>query len=251
MKKINCDYMLTLICPSCGNESKKTNFMGTLCKTCYYKNHSLLTFHAKDVFLCKGCGRIKFGSNWEPFSEDSFVDKFATSIRTLGSCEIKSCTPVFFKDRIRLDAKVKIKGNTKLQKVSVGLSPKQQFCPDCSKKLGGFFQSIIQLRGFEDTELVKDNFMKLFKKVAKEEVKDGNYLAYLEKVEDVRNGLDFYVGSKNLAMAFIRAIKEKFDVEMKYSAKLIGMVNNKKKVRNTFLVRKKEEKKEIPKEESD
>lgn len=231
--------MLTLICPSCGKDSKKIDFVGTICKTCYYKSNSLMTFKAKDIFLCKGCGRMKFGSVWEPFSEDSFVEKFSSSIRTLGDCEIKSCTPVFFKDKIRLDAEVKIKGESKLSKVSINLFPKQQYCQDCSKKLGGFFQSIVQLRGFEETEAMQNTFMKLFKKASKEEEKGGNYLSYLEKVETVRNGMDFYLGSKTLALAFIRLIKEHFDVEMKYSTKLIGMVNNKKKVRNTFLVRKK------------
>lgn len=232
--------MLTLICPACGKESNRSEFVSNICKYCYYKNNPILTLNTKDILLCKGCARIKSGPMWEQFSEDSFVERIMPHIKTtVDNCEIKSIEPVFFKNKIRIDVDVNVAKGDIQKQINILLSPKYQYCSDCSKKTSGFFQSIVQLRGFENTVAVKNQFLSMLKKATKDEIKEGNFLAYLEKIDEVSTGIDFYLGSKNLALAFIREIKEHYAVEQKFSTKLIGLVNNKKKVRNTFLVRKK------------
>ncbi len=247
IKKIKSDTMQTLICPNCGKETKKSDFVDNMCKTCYYVDKKLFDIKLKDVFVCKSCGRLKTDFFWHPFSEDTLEKLILDKLKSDYELKLNKFDITYFKKKMQIDLDFTI--DKENFQDSVMISPKYQYCSDCYKKISDYFQTTVQVRGF-NFDLATDKEFKRYQKLAeKEEIKKGNFGSYLQKSEKVNNGKDYFFGSKGVGQAFIKEIKARHDVEVKLSFKLVGMLpGGKEKIRNTFLVRKKEPK---PKENTE
>lgn len=234
--------MQTLICPNCGKETKKIDFVENICKSCFYQDKKLFDIKLKDVFVCKSCGRLKTDFFWHPFSEDTLEKLILDKLKSDYDLELKKFDITYFKKKIQVDLDFVI--NKEQFKDMVIISPKYQYCSDCYKKISDYFQTTVQVRGFKFDANTEKQFKKIQKLAEKDELKKGNFGSFLQKSENVNNGKDYYFGSKGVGQAFIREIKARYDVEVKQSFKLVGMLpGGKEKIRNTFLVRKKEPKK--------
>jgi len=238
--------MQTLICPSCGLEKNKNQFIGNICKHCYYKDKAKFDVNLKELIICKSCGRLKQGFTWKAFAEDSMADIIKHNIKANFDYNIKDIDIEFFKNK--LQATVDFKVGKDLFKEIVSFTPKYQYCQDCYKKIADFHEAVVQLRGFGTEKYLEKEFFQMLEKSKKEELKKGNFCAFLQKYEAVGNGVDFYLGSKGLAQAFIREITDKYRIEKKISYKLVGILpGGKEKIRTTFLIKKYE----APKKEDD
>jgi len=234
--------MQTLICPSCGLEKNKNLFVGQICKDCHYKEKARFEVILKDVIICKSCARLKFGFSWKPFAEDVFEDLIKSNIKSNLDYKLKNLDVTILKNKII--ASLDIQVGKDLLHDDFTFVPKYQYCSDCYKKMSDFFQAVIQLRGFGNSKQTQKEFLKLLEKVKKEELKKGNFGAYMQKQEIEGEGIDYYLGSKHLAISFIREIKDHYDVDKKESFKLVGLLpGGKDKVRTTFLVKKHEKEK--------
>jgi len=236
--------MLTLICPKCGLEKNKNTFIDNICKDCYYHENAKFEVNMKDVFICKSCARMKFSFVWKPFSEDSFQSLIEPAIKSNLDFKLKNMDVLFLKKKIIIDLDLQVAKELFHHRYTI--VPKFQYCMDCYKKVSDYFESLVQLRDFGNEKHIPKEFLKYLDKAKKEELKKGNYGAYLQKQEVVNNGIDYYLGSKNLALAFIKEIKEHYPVEKKDSYKLVGLLpGGKEKIRTTHLVRKKIPKREL------
>lgn len=233
--------MQTLICPNCGKETKKIDFIENVCKSCYYQDKKLFNIKMKDVFVCKSCGRLKTDFFWHPFSEDTLEKLILDKIKSDYDLKVNKFDITYFKKKMQIDLEFNI-GKERFED-SVVITPKYQYCSDCYKKISDYFQTTVQVRGFDFDFNTEKEFKKFLKIAEKEELKKGNFGSYLQKSEKVNNGKDYLFGSKNVGQSFIKEIKNKYDIEVKQSFKLVGMLpGGKEKIRNTFLVRKKEPK---------
>lgn len=229
--------MQTLICPSCGLEKNKNLFIDNICKACYYKDKAKFSVKIDDIIICKSCGRLKQGFVWKPFAEDSFKGIIESNIKTNFDYRVKSIDINFFRSKLEVD--ILFSAGKEIFEELLTFSPKYQYCQDCYKKISDYFECEVQIRDFGNNRDVHNEFMKMLNKAAKEELKKGNYGAYLQKFEQVNNGINYYLGSKSLGQAFVREIKEKYDIDKKDSFKLVGILpGGRDKIRTTFLIRK-------------
>jgi NMD protein affecting ribosome stability and mRNA decay len=233
--------MQTLICPSCGLEKNKNLFVGQICKACFYKEKAKFEVVMRDIIICRSCARLKVGFSWKAFAEEVFEELIKSNIKSNLEYQIKDLDLTFLKSK--LIANVTIKVGKDVLEDTFTFVPKYQYCSDCYKKMSDFFEAVVQLRGFGNTKQTQKEFLKMLDKIKKEELKKGNFGAYLQKQEIEGEGIDYYLGSKHLAISFIREIKDQYNVDKKESFKLVGILpGGKDKVRTTYLIRKHEEK---------
>lgn len=234
--------MQTLICPACGLEKNKNLFVGRICKSCFYKEKAEFQVVLKDIIICRSCARLKIGFSWKAFSEDIFDDLITDNIKSNLEYKVKNLDITFLKSKIMASMDIKVGKDLLHEKFT--FVPKYQYCSDCYKKMSDFFQAVVQLRGFGNSKQTQKEFLRMLDKVKKDELKKGNFGAYLQKQELEGDGIDYYLGAKHLAISFIREIKEHYDIDKKDSFKLVGILpGGKDKIRSTYLIRKHEEKK--------
>jgi NMD protein affecting ribosome stability and mRNA decay len=243
--------MLTLICPKCGKEKKREQFIDNICNECYFGNKNIAELKTTEMTICKNCARKKHKFQWQAFSEDEIADFIKENLKVdLPEYSIEDIDIEFYKNKIKVI--VKIKGKIGKQSLTAtqefNISLRYQYCEDCYKTISDFYKAIVQIR-FSEEEIEKykeklgkksmnDFILKLMDKTVKEQRRDGDYLANVQKIEKTKNGFDMYIGSKTQAVTFMREIKQHFDYERKDSKSLIGMdKTGKEKLRYTFLIR--------------
>lgn len=242
--------MLTLMCPKCGKEKNKDSFTGKVCSDCYMDKRKIIELKIREISLCKKCGREKNKFKWASFSEDEVIDKIAENIKVdLDEYELQDIELDFYKNKIvaNVSVKGKLNGKSIASREEFNLPLTYQYCEDCYKSISDYFVATVQIRYDHPDEYyieilgkktLNEYLLKLMNSVIKEQRKEGDFLANVQKVEVVKNGLDIYVGSKRQALEFIKAIKPIFRYERKDSTSLIGMdKRGKEKIRYTFLVR--------------
>ncbi len=115
---------------------------------------------------------------------------------------------------------------------------KRVVCDECSKQHGGYWEAKVQLRGSKRglSEVDLEKALEMVDQiVVSREKKEKS--AFVTKVEEIHNGLDFYLGSKNLGKAISKGLANEFGGEVKESHKLIGKKDGKDVYRTTYSVR--------------
>jgi NMD protein affecting ribosome stability and mRNA decay len=115
------------------------------------------------------------------------------------------------------------KSSEALRKAGAQITFVPQLCTDCSRRSGGYFEAIIQLRGSaEKTAKARDAL------VARIEER-----SFVSKVEQLREGVDVYAGSRKAALEALREMRLKHGT----SAKLFGVKDGRRVYRFTYCVR--------------
>ncbi len=102
-------------------------------------------------------------------------------------------------------------------------------CPDCSRRAGGYYEAVIQLRG----EHVDDAVVLLRRWVGKA----GGKGAYITREVKRKEGIDVYLGSRKLAEKLAARLARTFGGQMKRSYTLVTERNGRKIYRVTLAVR--------------
>ena len=97
-------------------------------------------------------------------------------------------------------------------------------CPDCSRRLGGYYESIIQIRGNVEKAL---NYID--DELAKEK---GVY-----RIERDERGADIYLDNIHLANKFCNMLKKRFNAKIRKSYRLVTRKEGKDIYRSSFVVR--------------
>lgn len=90
---------------------------------------------------------------------------------------------------------------------------KKTICPNCSRKFGGYYEAILQLRGLS-TEVIDFTENRL------ENISKNDRKAFY-KIESVKNGFDIYIGSKSAAKKVSELVKRNFNLKIIKSYKLV------------------------------
>jgi len=234
----------TLICPKCGKEKPKTEFIDSVCLDCFFKNREFVNLKKNKLQICKGCGRLFYKNKWQVFSLDDLKEIVEENLKVdFDNYDLEDIFFDIYPEMIT--ANIKIKGTIGNHSVEsnrkLNISLTRQYCEDCYKSLSNYFQATLQIRFSKDDEkykTIKKDILKILNSIVKEERKKGDFLAFVEKIADVKNGFDIYLGSKTLAFAVIRVLKSKYTYERKDSTTLIGMdKKGKNKIRYTYLIR--------------
>lgn len=205
-----------LVCPKCGRSSAAVPFFQAFCIHCYpFKLNIPPGF---EFPACKDCERILFRGEWRRVGEKEMAEyvlgkckgDFAEADYTVGD-GIATFVLRAGSQEVRVDRSIPIMYPTAL-------------CPDCSKRRGGYFEAIIQLRGPQPR----------VKSMARRATAWFEKNSFIGKVDEPREGgVDLYVGSSKSAMEFAQSLGMHYTL----TRKLFGEKEGKRIYRSTFAIR--------------
>ena len=206
------------VCPCCGIGSSKKKFAGEFCIDCYSSRIKLDVPRVAAITQCRSCGRIKEGNAWVAGNERNIERLVLSKVKGKFSnarVELEPSPKIMFLVGVG-DSFVEIARNFELKRDG-------GTCTECGRKAGGYFEAIIQLRG--DFEKIARVQGKLERKLSG--------AASITRVEELREGVDLYAGSKKAAGLALSELGFHFTT----SNKLFGVRDGQRIYRTTFCVR--------------
>lgn len=228
---------LQKFCPNCGKETKK--LIKGLCENCFKKKNKLLSLPKKiEIERCPNCGKFKDKGKWtKPIELKNFLrEKIKEKIQVngkLGTLEI-NLNKINKKFETELKAKGVISEDQKTPKseeLKFDLEIKTKVCKYCSRKLGGYYEGILQLRGSDEN--IKKS-LNIIEKILKENNKG---MKFISNIQRKKNGIDIYLGSKGLLKKISRRLKTKFKAQKKESYSLKTQKEGKKVYTSTIFLK--------------
>jgi len=206
-------------CFLCGKETEK--LIEGYCEECYNKEFKLIEVPKKISFIiCNKCDRIKYKNKWKDTEIDELLkDKIKILGENVGIKIEKN-------DILCIIAKGSLKGSKKLkeERYDIILKLNKIVCSDCSRRFGGYYEVILQLRGevSDVMDFINDQIIKERK---------------IYRLEKVKNGFDIYLEDKYFANKLTNILKKRFNAKVKKSFKLVTRKEGKDIYRNIILVR--------------
>ncbi|MBI4406509.1 hypothetical protein HY571_01195 [Candidatus Micrarchaeota archaeon] len=218
-------------CPSCGREEFGEEFVRNFCPDCFAKNFSLAEVPVRiEITRCTVCSKIKCGNDWLNENKKTITDVIAGKIK---SSNYPVVTRVDLRESTKgFDATVcivyRVEGREIVQNYSIRIDFQQTQCLECSRKTGGYYDAIIQVRSKDPG--VPNQFESKLKNVGKLLEQRGGRIM---KIQETKTGPDIYVAGITPAMQAAHLLGEK----VKHTRKLIGRKNGKDLYRHTFCIR--------------
>lgn len=233
-----------MFCVKCGKEGVTT--YGGACLECFLKGRELVRLpHHVDLQMCTGCGEYLLGNEWVKMRRTEACDEAALATlevipeATLVSVGIKSTQQDERSYETAIQADLDIDGAYVAAEVSTNVRIKHGVCKRCSRRLGNFFVSIVQIRGSgkDFDEATKDEITARVNAYVEGQARNNREL-FVSKQEDVAGGLDFKMSSNSLGKSVARILSDEYGAETKESSSLVGVHDDGADMyRVTFLVR--------------
>lgn len=203
-------------CFVCGKKTEK--LIEGYCEDCYNNSFNLIQT-PKDITIlcCSKCKRIKQKSDWKDIEIENLVK---SNIKVLGNnVKIEIIGNKIFASGILKDSK-KVKEETH----EINIKTVKVLCPECSRRLGGYYEAIMQLRGNIPEEVL--NFID-------KEIKEKSFY----RIDSIKGGFNLYIGDKNIANQIADKIKRIYNLEVKKSFKLYTKKEGKDVYKSVFSVK--------------
>jgi nonsense-mediated mRNA decay protein 3 len=185
-------------CFVCGKRTEK--LVKGYCEDCYNKNFSLIGVPQElSITQCSKCKKIKHMSEWVNEIETVIRDK----IKVLG----EDVNIIVKNNEIFVTGSLKGSKNIKKEVHKINIKIIKTVCEECSRRYGGYYEAILQLRGNISNEILSF--------IDKEVNKKSFYRA-----ESVKDGLNLYVGNKGVAEQVADTLSKKYKFKIKKSYKL-------------------------------
>ncbi len=199
-------------CPGCGRTEEEVSFIGFVCVDCYRKKEGIEEEEIR-VKVCPTCGRMKI-KQWREFS-------LSTVARHLKKRYGRTFTPVGEEDNSILFA------SPEGEEIRVDIVYEQ--CPACARMAGGYYESVIQVRGRKREE-AEERVMQLL-------LSEKDPFSFVSKTERRKEGVDIYVGSRKVARKVARVMRKRYGAVVKYSFTQVGTRDGRPLFRETVLIR--------------
>ncbi|MFH0889784.1 MAG: NMD3-related protein [Candidatus Aenigmatarchaeota archaeon] len=201
-----------MFCPKCGKEAE---LIDGFCRECFLKRTTLIEANNKFV-RCSICGKWLAKGAWKKFDE-----AVKDSLKFKGELLDFSVTDTG--RRFIVDYTLEFVGIIFEGTLEIHPSIRKFACTNCSRERGGYYESIIQLRG--DWQKAYDLSNRLG----------------TSKIEMKKEGVDLYVIKFSEGNKFISAMKKTFEPEVKESSSMAGMKDGRQISRKTIMLRFKPE----------
>ncbi len=220
-------------CPSCGKSDEEEQFIKTFCKPCYVAHFNLAELPTEiEISRCAVCGRVKIGHDWVEENKKAIKEVVEQKLKSTHEFQFLS-----FELRGRqnaFDATLAVLFSIGSEEIELNFTTLVKFvqtqCQDCSKKHGGYYDSIIQVRSKEERVYSIEKMEAKVKKIEKLVVRRGGWIRKVEKTE---TGYDVLVAGITPAMQSSHDVCD----QVKHTRKLIGRKNGKDLYRHTFCLR--------------
>ncbi len=199
-------------CPKCGRESRG------LCIDCLLEERPI-TVKEPELERCTGCGLYWHKGNWTEIGKNELAEIVRKNLKVPHGIKIEelSIKPDEEKNYLKLD--ITLLGNYKNKKFEKKLETKVKIkktqCKKCCRMSGSYYEAILQVRGFEFSDL------------------DENFVA---KAVKVAGGTDFYISSMNYARKLKNHLRDA-GFFVNESEKLVGMKEGKNLYRVSISVK--------------
>lgn len=233
-----------MFCVKCGCEDKE--IIDGLCIDCFLNGRKLLSMpHHVNLFRCTNCEEYSINDNWVKRTQNEAIEDIAlTQLSAIPEAKVVSVgTAVEQQDDrtfvVHIQADMDIKDFKTSEETSIIVRLKNSVCKRCSRQLGSYYESIIQLRTGEKTldDDIRDEIVRWIRDSVESQSKTNRSL-FITKVEEVAGGVDFYLSSISLGKSLTHTLYEKYAAEVKESAKLVTTSSDGLEVyRVTYLVR--------------
>lgn len=215
-----------------------------LCNSCYSKEKKIPCLPKTiEVEVCRGCSRY-YSGKWvaikEPpnkmmkvISREAVKSRLEPELREFQG-EVRILKTVDRGKTIVSDLEVELSktlGAEPPTHLRTSLKLKQTLCPVCSKRAGGYFEAIIQLRAEDIDKILGEAFRVINRLYEKDQ------MAFVVDETRVKGGVDLKVGSGKAAKVVGTYFKTHFGARIKKSAKLSGKKDGKNVYRKTILIR--------------
>ncbi len=223
-----------IFCPQCGKTGVKL-FSG-LCRSCFIKKTSLINVPEEmDIIICTHCGSIQRTGRWmdsdlslddviiKTVLEHVEIDESASDVEI--SIKIHTVRGSIFQCLVNVKARVMDEILTQEFLVNVKLN--KNVCTVCSKYASGYYEAVIQLRA--DNRILSAEEIKLADKIIINKIErlfEKNRMAYISQRVEMKEGIDYYLGSFKAARKLTEALRNIFGGVLKDSPRLMGRDKN-------------------------
>ena len=213
-------------CFVCGKQGERLT--DGYCDGCYKKGHKLLkTEKMEDIVSCSRCGRVQHRNAW---TDKALSDVLQEKLKLSG--KITSMNIETPGDQFLLHVRGYLVDSSRLADETHELKVNivHRICPTCIRMGSGYYVSILQLRGKADlnhVRFVEDMFNNL--------VRTDKMAFY--KLKRVKEGYDFYVGSKPAVRKVAEQMRRQFKAELKKSYMMYTRKDGNDIYRNAVSVR--------------
>ncbi len=219
-----------------------------MCIDCWLNGRKLATLpHHVDLRVCTSCGEFLMGDRWVDYGLEMAVRIAAVDaidhIREVKIVEdeievdVEEQDPYVYVARARIPCRV-MDYETSVECETI-VRIKNSVCKPCSRKLGSYYTSILQIRsGSKDLDPdTRDEVLDWIQaSVARQE--QNNRQLFITKIEAVPGGADVYLSSISLGRAVSKELSDAYGAELKESPKLVGQTDDGQGLyRITYLVR--------------
>lgn len=222
-------------CPLCGREQNDSMpFAGSVCIDCFLKNKFKEKIAVK-IIRCPICGRLYIRGRWIEFDESTLYNYIAQEIekqlnRILRDYGLEVFVNVFAEE---VEAIISEERAAYKWKVPAEISYEQRVCMECSRRLSGYHEAIIQFRGEGGSLTDKEK-----NRVKRELEKLPTPLQEsIVEVKELKEGLDVKVYDQPSARAIVSFFAQRNPSTVKESHKLITIRGGVKKTRLSISVR--------------
>ncbi len=232
-------------CVKCGKDIKDS--INGLCSNCFIEDKPLLYApHHVDLEICTNCDDIHSADKWltKPFLE-AIEDAALASVSAINEAEVlESEVEIREQDPRTYLGTVSVKLAIKEVEVETEISTivriKNTVCKRCSRQLGSYYESILQLRtgGRADMGDALRNEVVSYVRTYVEEHSRSNKQLFITKMGDVTGGVDVFLSSIMLGRHLSKELSDIYGGETKESSSLVGVNSTGEELyRVTYLVR--------------
>lgn len=233
-------------CPVCGRTTD--NLVGGRCAVCRSQQEPFLDMpEVLDVTTCAHCGKLQRGTGWaevrgDPKGAALMALQAAVELEP-GLVDAQTEHELRWEDAKNATATTRLaasyEGNPVERSAETRLRMKTGVCQDCSRRFGGYFEAIVQLRTSE-ASAPRDTIERMSTWLDREVGRlsqEGRRGAFFSRQEKVRGGYDYFVGSHEIARILGRSLADHWGAEYGESTKLVGRREGADLYRVTILVR--------------
>ena len=233
-----------MFCVKCGAEDVET--INGLCMDCFLNGRKLISMpHHVDLMRCANCEEFSVDDQWVRKSLEQAVEDIAlTTLTVIPEGRVVSVGVMTEKQEdktfvVHVQADIDVNGVMATDEDSVIVRLKNTVCKRCSRQLGSYYESIIQVRTGEKTldDDLRDEVVRSVTASVELQAKTNRSL-FISKVQEVPGGVDIYLSSISLGKTLTRELSETYGAEVKESSSLVGVSSDGQEVyRVTFLLR--------------